>query len=136
MATNYRMSVKEVKNKIKSLRSYFAKEHQKVAEKKSGAGVDDVYGSPWFAYKSLMFILDSIRPRETIETGAGQTKNTESENPGTHEDINDVNTFHFFNIHLIMFYIIFINVSLITISTIISTYFDMEWNLQLSKSNS
>ena len=39
------MSVKEVKNKIKSLRSYFAKEHQKVTEKKSGAGVDDVYDS-------------------------------------------------------------------------------------------
>ena len=34
LATNYKMSVKEVKNKIKSLRSYFAKEHQKVTEKK------------------------------------------------------------------------------------------------------
>jgi hypothetical protein len=30
LATNYKMSIKEVKNKIKSLRSYFAKEHQKV----------------------------------------------------------------------------------------------------------
>jgi PIN domain nuclease of toxin-antitoxin system len=30
LATNYEMSIKEVKNKIKSLRSYFAKEHQKV----------------------------------------------------------------------------------------------------------
>ena len=93
LATNYKMCVKEVKNKIKSLRSYFAKEHQKVTEKKSGAGADDVYDSPWFAYKSLMLILDSITPRENKETGAGQTKNTESENPGTHEDINDVNTF-------------------------------------------
>ena len=34
LETNYKMSVKEVKNKIKSLRSYFAKEHQKVTEKK------------------------------------------------------------------------------------------------------
>ena len=34
LATNYKMSVKEDKNKIKSLRSYFAKEHQKVTEKK------------------------------------------------------------------------------------------------------
>jgi hypothetical protein len=34
LATNYKMSVKEVKNKIKSLRSYIAKEHQKVTEKK------------------------------------------------------------------------------------------------------
>ena len=84
-----------------------------------------------------MFILDSITPGESKENGAGQTKNTESENPGTHEDINDIiSTFHFINIHLITFFIIFINVSLITISTIISIYFDMEWNLQLSKSNS
>ena len=63
-------------------------------QKKSGAGVDDVYDSPWFAYKSLIFILDSITPRETKETGAGQTKNTESEKSGTLED-NDVSTFLF-----------------------------------------
>jgi hypothetical protein len=55
LATNYKMSVKEVKNKIKTLRSYFANKHQNVTEK-NGAGVDDVYDSPWFAYKSLMFI--------------------------------------------------------------------------------
>jgi len=95
LATNYKMSVKEVRNKIKSLRSHFAKEHQKVTEKKSGAAVDDVYDSPWFAYKSLMFVLDSKTPRETKETGAGQTKSTESENPGTSEDNNDVSTFLF-----------------------------------------
>ena len=93
-------------------------------------GVDDVYDSPWFAYKSLMFILDSITRRETKATGAGQTKNTESENPGTFEDNNDVSTFYFINIRLIMFYI---NVSLITISTIIGIYFDMEWNLSCQK---
>jgi chloramphenicol O-acetyltransferase len=94
LATNYKMSVKEVKNKIKSLRSYFAKKHQQVTEKKSGAGVDNVYNYPWFVYKSLMFILDSITPTETKETGTEQTKNTESENPGTFED-NDVSTFLF-----------------------------------------
>jgi len=42
-----------------------------------------------------MFILDSITPRETKETGAGQTKNTESGNPETFEDNNDVSTFLF-----------------------------------------
>jgi hypothetical protein len=68
------MSVKEVNNKIKSLRSYFAKGHQKVIENKSGAGADDVFDCPWFAHKSLTVILDSITPRETKETGAGQTK--------------------------------------------------------------
>ena len=49
------MSVKEVKKKVKSLRSYFAKEQQKVTEK-NDAGVDDVYDSLWLAYKSLMSI--------------------------------------------------------------------------------
>jgi hypothetical protein len=34
LATNYEMSIKEVKNKIKSLRSYTAKEHKKVTGKK------------------------------------------------------------------------------------------------------
>jgi hypothetical protein len=34
LATNYKMSVKEVKNKIKSQRSYFTKKHQKLTEKK------------------------------------------------------------------------------------------------------
>jgi len=95
-----------------------------------------VYDSPWFVCKSLMFILDSITPRETKETGTGQTKNTDSENPGTFEENNGVSTFHFINIRLLVFYIIFINISLITVSTIISIYFGMEWNLQLSKSNS
>jgi hypothetical protein len=33
LATDYKMSVREVKIKVKSLRCYFAKEHQKVTEK-------------------------------------------------------------------------------------------------------
>jgi hypothetical protein len=71
----------------------FCKGAPKSDRKKSGAGVDDVYDSPWFAYQSLKFILDSITPTETKGTGAGQTKNTESENPGTFEENNDVSTF-------------------------------------------
>jgi hypothetical protein len=63
LATNYKMSVKEVKNKFKSLRYYLAKEHKKVTEKRSGAGADDVYDSPWFAYKSLVFILTPQSPK-------------------------------------------------------------------------
>jgi hypothetical protein len=54
-----------------------------------------VYDSPWFAYQSLMFILDSKTPRETRENGTGHTKNTKSENPGTFEDNSDVRTFLF-----------------------------------------
>jgi len=60
----------------------FCKGAPKSDRKKSGADVDDVYDSPWFAYKSLMFILDFLTPRETKENGAGQTKNIESENQG------------------------------------------------------
>jgi hypothetical protein len=65
-------------------------------------------------------MFDSVTPREPKDTGAGQTKNTDSENPGTFEDNNDVSTFYIINIRLIMFYIIFINVSLITVSKVIS----------------
>jgi hypothetical protein len=92
-----------------------------------------------------MFILDSITPRETKETGVGETKKSELEDPGTFEENNDVSTLHYINItlftlhylhYIIYIYIIFINVSLITISTTVSIYFGMEWNLQLSKSNS
>jgi hypothetical protein len=70
----------------------FCKEAPKSDRKKSGAGVDDVYDSPWFAYKSLMFILDSITPRETKETGAGQHRVGKSR---ASEDNNDVSTFLF-----------------------------------------
>ena len=97
LAKNYEMSITEVKNKIKSLRSYFAKEHQKLTRKKSGAGVDDLYDSPWFVYKPLMFILDSITPRETKEIDVGET------DPGPFEENNDVSTFHFIIITLFTF---------------------------------
>ncbi|KAL7645823.1 UNVERIFIED_CONTAM: hypothetical protein RMT77_002720 [Armadillidium vulgare] len=94
LATNYEMSIKEVKNKIKSLRSYFSKEHQKVTDRNSAADLGDVYDSPWFAYKSLSFILDSITPKETKDI-AGQIKYTELENTGKFEE-NDVSTLYIF----------------------------------------
>ena len=58
LVTDYKMGVKEVKNKIKSLRSYFGKEQQMWQKKKSGAGVDDVYDSPWLAYKITNVHID------------------------------------------------------------------------------
>nr|CAI5828555.1 unnamed protein product [Callosobruchus analis] len=66
----YNMTVQVVKNKIKSLRSYFSKEHQKVKEKKSAAGTEDKYDSPGSAYSSMLFILDSIKPRATKNSPA------------------------------------------------------------------
>jgi hypothetical protein len=71
----------------------FCKGAPKCDRKKSGVGADDVHDSLLFVYKSLMFILNSITPRETKETGAVQTKNKESENTWTFEDNNDIRTF-------------------------------------------
>ncbi|KAJ8965291.1 hypothetical protein NQ314_004220 [Rhamnusium bicolor] len=101
LARKYNMTVKGVKNKIKSLRSYFSKEHQKVTEKKSGAGAEDKYESPWFAYKSMLFISDSITPRQTkesltpresIRSDEGNDSQVDIELHGTSEESNDVST--------------------------------------------
>ena len=56
--------IKAVKNKIKSLRSYFAKEHAKYLKKTTGFGADEAYVPAWFAYKPLLFIKDTY----TMET--------------------------------------------------------------------
>ncbi|KAF5303777.1 hypothetical protein FQR65_LT08112 [Abscondita terminalis] len=37
-------------------------------ERKSGAGIEDKYESPWLAYKTLLFIADSVTPRTTKDT--------------------------------------------------------------------
>jgi hypothetical protein len=78
LATKYGMTVKGVKNKIKSLLSYFSKEHQKVTEKKSGAGAEDKTDPSWFVYRSMLLILDSVtqRQRRTHSTVLGFVKKT------------------------------------------------------------
>ncbi|KAJ8728628.1 hypothetical protein PYW07_006324 [Mythimna separata] len=48
-------------------------------KKKSGAGFDEIYVSPWFAYKHLLFTADSVTPRETIETSTAEKKDTQAE---------------------------------------------------------
>jgi len=65
--------LKKLRTKLKAY-DLILQRSTKKWRKKSGVGVDDVYGSPWFAYKSLTFILDSITPTETKETGAVQRK--------------------------------------------------------------
>lgn len=62
------MDAAAVKSKIKSLRSYYSKERQKVLKKKSGSATEENYSSSWFAYKSLLFISDSTTPRETRDS--------------------------------------------------------------------
>nr|CAH7742410.1 unnamed protein product [Callosobruchus chinensis] len=86
LSEKYNINEKAVKNKIKSLRSYFSKEHQKVTEMKSGSGSDSKYDSTWFAYRQLLFIADSVTPRQTKDsiwddnpaTSSADEKNTES----------------------------------------------------------
>lgn len=79
LATNFGLNVKKVKNKIKSLRSYFSKEHQKITAKKSGSGSE----SSWFAYRSMSFILDSATHlTETCE----ENSEVDTENPWINEE--------------------------------------------------
>lgn len=74
LATNFDMTVNGVKNKIKSLRSYFSKEHQKITAKKSGSGA----ASSWFAYGAMSFILNSA----THYTGTcEENSEIDTENP-------------------------------------------------------
>nr|CAI5841796.1 unnamed protein product [Callosobruchus analis] len=68
LGTKYSITPKQVLNKIKSLRSYFHKEHTKVTKNKSGSATSDTYKSSWFAYTSMLFILDGDSQRSGIET--------------------------------------------------------------------
>ena len=36
---------------------------------KSGIGSDEVYKGNWFAFKSLTFLLDKMKPRSTSDAG-------------------------------------------------------------------
>lgn len=78
LAKKNKMDIITAKKKIKSLRSYFAKEHKKVKQKKTGSGAEEVYISHWFAYKPLLFIADTLTPNQTTELGEN-TQNTEDE---------------------------------------------------------
>ena len=64
LGEKYSLNSKAVLNKIKSLRSYFHREHSKVIKKKSGCSTEETYQSSWFGYKSLVFILDGNDIRE------------------------------------------------------------------------
>jgi hypothetical protein len=64
--TLHRSWHKSILKKIISLRSYFRKEHSEVINEKSGSS--DVFTSSWFAYKQLLFILESDLPRAGRDT--------------------------------------------------------------------
>ncbi|CAK1590009.1 unnamed protein product [Parnassius mnemosyne] len=63
LGIKYNMNLRFIKNKIKSLRSYFSKEYQKVARKTEG----ERYRSSWFAYKHLLFLLNASPKKLRID---------------------------------------------------------------------
>lgn len=86
LSTNFGLTVTGVKNKIKSLRSYFSKEHQKITAKKSSSGAE----SSWFAYRAMLFILDSATDR----TGTSEDNSEfDTENPWEKEEHIEVSIY-------------------------------------------
>lgn len=105
LAKKYNLTEKGVRNKIKSVRSHFSKEHQKVKIKKSGASTEISYDSTWFAYRPLLFIEDSATPRQTKESFCADRsdKITFGDTTGLSEDENKVSDSHNTSIYLIFF---------------------------------
>jgi hypothetical protein len=64
LGEKYSLDSKSILNKIKSLRSYFHREHSKVLKKKSGSSSYQMYRLSWFAYKHVLFILQGDEARE------------------------------------------------------------------------
>lgn len=62
----FKCSAAEVKKKMDSLLASFRRERQR--QIKSGAGADEVYNSSWFAFKSMVFLMDKFAPRNTQST--------------------------------------------------------------------
>lgn len=71
--------IKAVKNKIKSLRSYFAKEHGKYLRRTRRTEAEKAYVPPWFAYRHLLFLKDTytLETLENMKKGAGHFADAE-----------------------------------------------------------
>ena len=66
----------EIEKKIRYLQSHFSRELKKVKKCKSGDGLEDVYISKWFAFKSMMFLADKNKPRGTQDTEVSENTNS------------------------------------------------------------
>ena len=55
--------MKEIKEKIRSVRTIYNREKQKIKKRKSGDGADDIYKSSWVHYDSLKFLDDFVSAR-------------------------------------------------------------------------
>ncbi|XP_076061989.1 uncharacterized protein LOC143037517 [Oratosquilla oratoria] len=58
----------DVEKKMKTLIGQLRREVKKIREKRSD-GADETYQSPWFAYKSLSFLLNKFNPHPAYEAG-------------------------------------------------------------------
>ena len=56
----------EVQKKIRSVRTQYGRERQKVSKQKSGDGLDDVYVSKWLHFEKLKFLDDFITAKQSV----------------------------------------------------------------------
>ena len=76
------VTVKQITDKIHSLRNYYSAERRKeeAASKKSGSGQDDLYTSKWLFFQPLSFLRNNVIPRVT-ETNLKRTQVETTQNP-------------------------------------------------------
>ncbi|KAG5898530.1 hypothetical protein JTB14_038481 [Gonioctena quinquepunctata] len=63
LGDKYNLGMNAVKAEIESLRSYFFKEHNKVMQKKTDSGADDIYESPCLRIRHFGFNNTSSEQR-------------------------------------------------------------------------
>ena len=56
----------EVQRKIKSIRTQYGRERQKVVKRKSGDGLNDVYISKWPHFDKLQFLADFVTAKRSV----------------------------------------------------------------------
>ena len=59
-------SAAEVQRKIKSIRTQYGREGQKVVKRKSGDGFDDIYVSKWPHFDNLQFLADFVTAKRSV----------------------------------------------------------------------
>ena len=71
------VTVKQITDKIHSLRNYYSAERRKeeAASKKSGSGQDDLYTSKWLFFQPLSFLRNNVIPRPVFRKMSIQEKN-------------------------------------------------------------
>ncbi|XP_049291719.1 uncharacterized protein LOC125768313 [Anopheles funestus] len=75
------------RKKWSSLCAYYRKEKAKINQSMiTGSGRSDVYRSSWFAYESLGFIGNTVKPRKTQSTNKTSQKQTNEQSDTTNNE--------------------------------------------------